>query len=281
MSAMSLKLEDLGKAVRYLRLRPGASLLLARCALHNAAGGLLTLVGKRSVRCNLCSWRGARFAAYPDGMKLKRGQRCPRCASSPRYRLFGRYLESRPEFRAGSTVFLEFAPEPCFAAWLRRTFPGFYLTTDLRSPLAAVHSDLMSLALRDGSVDVALCSHVLEHVPDDGAGLREIRRILKPSGWCILLVPWFAGLSATREYGSPNPLEHDHFRRYGEDFPQRVTAAGFRVVRVPVGDIVDAGERLELGLADGEILRAEPEVGPAAGRDVRDARPGGSPRPGS
>ena len=37
---------------------------------------------------------------------------------------------------------------------------------------------------------MVICSHVLEHVPDDAAALREIRRILRPGGRALLLVPF-------------------------------------------------------------------------------------------
>lgn len=261
---MSVRLSHFRKAGRFLRLRPGSILVLLRCLGHNLSVDLFTLAGVRHVRCNLCGWRGARFAAYPDGMKIKYDQRCPRCESSPRYRLFARYLESQPEFHERTTVLLEFAPEPSFQAWLHRCFGGVYLTADLHSPIAAMRTDLTRLGLRSSSIDVVICSHVLEHVRDDSAGLKEIRRILRPAGWCILLVPWAPGQPVTLEYGQPNPLEHDHFRRYGADFPTRVTAAGFDLIRVQAAGFVMKEEMQELGLRDGEILRGQPrsEAGP-------------------
>lgn len=49
--------------------------------------------------------------------------------------------------------------------------------------------DLHDIALRDGSVDVALLNEVLEHVPDDGRALREVRRVLKPGGTLLIFSP--------------------------------------------------------------------------------------------
>jgi SAM-dependent methyltransferase len=49
--------------------------------------------------------------------------------------------------------------------------------------------DLESLAFPDASFDVALLNEVLEHVPDDGAALAEVRRVLRPGGRLILLSP--------------------------------------------------------------------------------------------
>jgi len=41
----------------------------------------------------------------------------------------------------------------------------------------------------DSSQDIVIASHVLEHVPDDAAILREIARILRPDGIAVSLVP--------------------------------------------------------------------------------------------
>ncbi len=247
---------DLGKAIRYLRLRPGAGLLLARCLAHNLAGRARTLVGARGARCNLCGWRGARFEAYPDGARLKYGQRCPRCRSSPRYRLFAAYLTSRPEFAERTAVLMEFAPEPSMRAFLSARFAGTYVTVDLNSPLAAVHTDLMKPGLKPACADLILCSHVLEHLPDDRLGLRELRGLLKPGAWGILQVPMVAGLPATIEYGRPEPKEHDHFRRYGEDFVERLTESGFRVEQLRASSFLAPEETRELALPDFPILKA-------------------------
>ncbi|WP_269582690.1 class I SAM-dependent methyltransferase [Roseibium sp. Sym1] len=48
----------------------------------------------------------------------------------------------------------------------------------------------MSLdALADGSIDTAVSFHVLEHLPDPFAVLKELRRVLKPGGTAVLEVP--------------------------------------------------------------------------------------------
>jgi len=47
-------------------------------------------------------------------------------------------------------------------------------------------ADAQSLPLPDGSVDFAYSSQVIEHVPDDLAMAREIRRILAPGGTAVV-----------------------------------------------------------------------------------------------
>jgi SAM-dependent methyltransferase len=48
--------------------------------------------------------------------------------------------------------------------------------------LSLVQADAQRLPLPDGSVDVALAMHMLYHVPDIPAAIRELRRITKPGG---------------------------------------------------------------------------------------------------
>jgi len=49
--------------------------------------------------------------------------------------------------------------------------------------------DLEALAFPDESFDAALLNEVLEHIPDDGAALAEVCRVLRPGGRLILLSP--------------------------------------------------------------------------------------------
>jgi SAM-dependent methyltransferase len=55
---------------------------------------------------------------------------------------------------------------------------------DLRQSggLSLAQADAQRLPLPDGSVDVALAMHMLYHVPDVPAAIRELRRITKPGG---------------------------------------------------------------------------------------------------
>ena len=52
-----------------------------------------------------------------------------------------------------------------------------------------VPADLLQLPFEDSHFDLILCSHVLEHIPQDEACLRELGRVLKPNGLLILAVP--------------------------------------------------------------------------------------------
>jgi SAM-dependent methyltransferase len=50
---------------------------------------------------------------------------------------------------------------------------------------AVVNADVAALPMRDGVFDVVLAVHMLYHVPDREAAVRELRRVLAPGGTCI------------------------------------------------------------------------------------------------
>lgn len=54
-----------------------------------------------------------------------------------------------------------------------------------------VQADAAHLPFVDGSFDTAVCTKVLEHVPDPQAVVSEIARVLKPGGYCLLSSDWF------------------------------------------------------------------------------------------
>jgi ubiquinone/menaquinone biosynthesis C-methylase UbiE len=66
-----------------------------------------------------------------------------------------------------------------------------------------VEGSATELPFEDDSVDVVISSHVLEHLTDDVAALRELARVVKPGGRIIVGVPGPAS--------GPNPL---HERLY-------------------------------------------------------------------
>lgn len=76
-----------------------------------------------------------------------------------------------------------------------------------------------------GSADLVTCFEVLEHLPDDQAALREIFRILRPGGFCLLSVPnhyYF------REYKDLM----GHFRHYDSAILENLlTNNGFEIIR--------------------------------------------------
>lgn len=147
------------------------------------------------------------------------------------------YLKDFTRFFDDSIKVLHIAPEQPFVYRFKKCKNLDYLTADMESPIADMHFDIMQMPLGDNLYDVVLCNHVLEHVKDDFAAMKELYRVAKPGGWAILQVPIDTQRSQTYEdenIVAPKEREkafgqHDHVRLYGLDYPQRLESAGFKV----------------------------------------------------
>lgn len=136
---------------------------------------------------------------------------------------------------AAACVILDIAPDRKLANILRREASGLYLSCDFDpaadSRAVMLQADLTRMPLGDGCVDVMVCIHVLEHIPDDAAALREIHRLLAPGALAFISVP-YRPMSVTDEDPSAPIAERvrrfgqaDHVRYYGSDFGDRLHAA--------------------------------------------------------
>lgn len=144
---------------------------------------------------------------------------CPRCGSSDRARLYAHYFaEVFAKLPPGGKYrFIDFAPSPPLSRFLRR-FPQLeYRSADLYAEGVDDRVDLCDLKpYADRSVDFFLCSHVLEHVPDDRRAMRELCRILKPTGHGVLVVP--INIAVTDIDEDPSVTDPgERWRRFGQD----------------------------------------------------------------
>lgn len=198
--------------------------------------------GRGRVECNVCGWRGSRFLTHCSAGYVDRNSFCPRCRSYARHRGFAWLLEHRlrdelTQLARGSGRRILFAPEPGVARLL-----GRYLDrlegADLDGARAGVTlvEDLQALSFPDGSVDFAAAFHVLEHVPDDRRAMRELARVLSPSGRVLLCVPTTLTRRETLEFGAPREDLNGHWRDYGTEIVEHLRDAGlvgtsFRLAR--------------------------------------------------
>jgi SAM-dependent methyltransferase len=102
-----------------------------------------------------------------------------------------------------------------------------YLTSDWEhSPHEdAARADFVAAAdalpLPGADVDVVLCTQVLEHVPDPGAVLAELARVLRPGGRVYVTAPLVWEL---------HELPHDYYRYTSASLAYLLRAAGFAEV---------------------------------------------------
>jgi SAM-dependent methyltransferase len=96
----------------------------------------------------------------------------------------------------------------------------------------AVNGDALSLPFADASFDRVIAAEVLEHVPEDGAAMAELARVLRPGGTLAVTVPrWFPEKvcwSLAEEYHAPH-VPDGHVRIYRRSrLAWLVAAAGLR-----------------------------------------------------
>jgi SAM-dependent methyltransferase len=163
---------------------------------------------------------------------------CWRCGSHERHRAQWLLLERRPGLLREARSLLHFSPEWCLSTRLRQTRGLRYVTTDLDPERQAdLRLDVTALDLPDDAFDAVLCSHVLEHVPDDARAMAELRRVTAPQGFCLVMVPLALDRACTYEdptITSPQDrerefLQFDHVRLYAPDIATRLRVAGFHV----------------------------------------------------
>ncbi|MBO2523358.1 MAG: SAM-dependent methyltransferase [Bacteroidetes bacterium] len=187
------------------------------------------------VECPVCGKHFRKFLPYGYG-KAMDNRLCPNCLSLERHRLIWLYLKQRSNFFLAPLKVLHFAPEQPFLKRFRALKNLDYTSADLDSPIADLHLDVTNIDLPDNQYDGMICNHVLEHVNDVNKAFSEIKRILKPGGWAILMVPINPDVDTWEDPSITDPEErkrcfgqYDHVRQFGRDYAQVLEKAGFIV----------------------------------------------------
>lgn len=227
---------------------------MARAAVLAVTSALFA--GSR-YECPVCG-RGARgwvSLGFPNLL-------CPHCSSFERQRLLLLYLQRELGLGVQPLTILHFAPEAPMMRYFARCPHLTYIGGDLDPPRGAIRLDITDIALDSDSVDVLICSHVLEHVPDDASAMTEMRRVLRPGGSALIMGPV--------EYDRPETYEDptitspaarmaafgqsDHVRLYGADFDERLRGAGFEVDPNRYAQKLPSDQAVHYGLDRDEIL---------------------------
>jgi SAM-dependent methyltransferase len=89
-----------------------------------------------------------------------------------------------------------------------------------------IEGSVLEMPFEVGRFDLAVSLDVIEHLEDDLAALRELRRVVKPGGTLLVTVPAYKWL------WSGHDVVNHHFRRYTRRSLQRVgEQAGWQQVR--------------------------------------------------
>ena len=201
------------------------------------------------LECPLCGVKTTMF--LPFGHPPRKNAQCPRCGSLERHRLAGKYLKDVIKLKPSEPLrLLHFAPEEPLTKYFKSFSAINYLSVDIEKGRAMWQEDIRNLGFGDNTFDAIYCSHVLEHIDDDRKAMRELRRVLKKSGWALIAVPQRTEHDTLEDLTITDPAErtrlygqHDHVRYYGLDFPERLEEVGFQVDTINYYDDLSPEER--------------------------------------
>jgi len=185
---------------------------------------LLTFVQRKpeaspaeQARCNICG--GRRMVAGPLGRLSASGKlpTCADCGSLERHRILRRVWNALPRRFLEYARALQFSRDPSVEPdWFGAHEESIFGTD--------TSIDIQAIDREDGSYDVVICNHVLEHVEDDRIAFRELMRVLTDDGFLQLTVPSPISRSETEEWGYAREDFHGHYRHYGLDLIDRFQA---------------------------------------------------------
>lgn len=189
-----------------------------------------------------------------------------------RQRTLWLYLTRQLKLLERNAAVLHVAPELSLLRRLKqasnlRYFPGDKMAPGYQNQAGVSNIDLTALGFENEIFDVIICSHVLEHIPNDALAMREMYRVLKRNGTAIIMVP-MKGLEKTYENWSvTSPRDRtthfgqwDHVRWYGLDIEDRLARAGFETEIVPYWKQFSNEEMRRFGLSKANIIVAHKRI---------------------
>jgi predicted SAM-dependent methyltransferase len=182
-------------------------------------------------QCPICSYKLSRFIQLENGDQL-----CPRCGSLGRSRRLYALLKGH----VGISKVLHFSPPKSLKLQLEKWEHFDYVSSDYENEFEAeLQLDITNINLPSESIDLIICYHVLEHIPNDMQAMRELYRILKAGGTAYIQTP-FSKEQFLEDLSIISPEERfrlygqaDHVRLYTvEKLVERLESVGFNVERL-------------------------------------------------
>lgn len=225
--------------------------------IYGLRGWIGKLLPRGPFYCNLCGykgsvwlWRGHENEATRNYEIIGAGRRkcdCFACGSSDRDRSVFHFLNSEITDFSNQRI-LHVAPERQLNFQLK-SLGAEVINIDARKSgylfsygLETKTADLTALPFTDQSFDWIIANHVLEHIENEYKALSEIKRVLKPNGKAILMVPMANKLETTieaKENWSKSERisflgQKDHVRLYGTDLVIRWAKVFDYVKLIPI-----------------------------------------------
>jgi len=122
-----------------------------------------------------------------------------------------------------------------------------------------LHNDLTSTSYADNSIHTAVCSEVLEHIPERQKAANELYRILKPGGKLLLSMPqknsiFYRHVMKVQKdlLAQPEPTDTNdllwhhmqHVKFSSNDIEKIATNAGFTVITRYGANVLPVGEKI-------------------------------------
>jgi hypothetical protein len=200
------------------------------------------------MECVICG--GRNFGPGPSGRMAATGllPQCIACQSLERHRAIRKFFNDIYDPTLFSSLdVLQFSKDPAVEEnWFNKYEYSIY---DGYNSL-----DLQRIDRPDHTYHLVICNHVLEHVADDGAALRELMRVARRDGMVFLTVPAPLRRRTTVDWGHADMSRHGHYREYGADISQLfdVHIPEATVLRVKLEDTVTGANDVGFVLAHGQ-----------------------------
>jgi SAM-dependent methyltransferase len=182
--------------------------------------------------CSICGHD--QFVAGPAGRLSRQGfpPRCAVCGSLERHRAIRGAMDAiREPDRFADLRLIRFSSDPIVDdRWFKAAEVSIFEGDN--------SLDIQAIDRPDGSYDVVLCSHVIEHVADDRRAIAELARIVSARGFLVLAFPRVEAGAVTQDWGFADPVKNGHYRGYGQDFDDVLA----EIVPVAVTLAIDAND---------------------------------------
>jgi len=181
-------------------------------------------------QCNICNKKLRKFIQTEGGDRL-----CPACGGLSRTRRLFHILNTG--FLNKGISILDFSPSRCLYRILKNPPNIQYISSDLSGDfLSDFQYDITDIEVENDTYDLIICYHVLEHIANDSQAMKEMFRVLKKGGTCLIQTPFKEG----DIYEDPAVIkeqeklihfgQRDHVRIYSaEGLKDRLVQCGFQV----------------------------------------------------